>query len=85
MFFVPPLIITKTLACRAEKGVVPYLSGHQEMGEEIRITAHVTGTQTASTPSLWEAPPGVGTSLGIWRSVPPLWPPPTAAAKALGL
>lgn len=78
-------MITNTLACRAGKAVVLSLSGHQEMGEEIKTTAHAMVIQTASTPSLWEAPPGAAGSPGIWKSVPPLLPPPTAAARISGL
>lgn len=78
-------MITNTLACRVGMVVVPSLSGHQEMVEEIRTTVHAMVIQTVSTPSLWEAPPRADASPGIWRSVPPLWPPPTAAAKASGL
>lgn len=72
---------TKALACRAGTVVVPSLSGHREMVAEIRITAHVMVIRTASTPSLWEAPPRAGANPGIWRSVHPLWPPPTAVAR----
>lgn len=78
-------MIANISACRAEKVGVQSLFGHQEMADEIRTTVHATVIQTASTPSLWEAPPSAVTSPGIWRNVPPLWPPPTAVARALGL
>lgn len=66
---------------RAGKDGAQSLFGHQEMAVEVAITVHVTATPTASTQYPSAARQRAAASPGIWKSVLPPSPPPTAAER----
>lgn len=61
--------------------MVRFSYGHRVMVGGVEITARVTATPTASTPSPSAAQRKVAASPGTWKNVPPLSPPHTAVVK----